>query len=216
MFKRTAGLVKHIFDSQPLLANSTTGFTLFCGGDILAQCRLSMWPSKEKTNNSGDENPQNSIDIARSAKMGVLGVALNGFCLHGWYRLLDRAFGRQKGKSWNSVLPKMVADQIVYAPFADAAFLVWAAVLRGGSPETIYNNAKNNLDHSFVRAFIVDCQVWPLANLVGFRFVPTNYRPTYIGVIQLGWQAYMSSIGHEHASGGTGAGSGNHAGVHTD
>jgi len=28
--------------------------------------------------------------------------------------------------------------------------------------------------------------------------VPTNYRPTYVGVMVVGWQSYMSTIGHPH------------------
>jgi hypothetical protein len=61
--------------------------------------------------------------------VGLLGIGLNGFALHGWYRVLDRVFGKQLD-SWRVVLSKVVADQAVYAPFACASFLVWASVLQ--------------------------------------------------------------------------------------
>ena len=66
---------------------------------------------------------------AAAWQVGVLGICLNGFALHGWYRVLDRVFGKQLD-SWRVVLSKVLADQAVYAPFACASFLVWASVLQ--------------------------------------------------------------------------------------
>ena len=217
------GSVRRLYQQRPLLANSTIGFCVFTAGDVAAQCadgvRASTAPSSTDVpsgsggSNAGGDGDGGSggdstaidceraaIDWGRAAGVGVLGIALNGFVLHGWYRVLDRVFGAKLNR-WASVLPKVVADQAVYAPIACGSFLAWAAVLKGGSSaEEVAANARRNLEHSFVPLWMADCCVWPFANLIGFRFVPTNYRPSYIGVVQLCWQSYMSSIGHEHVA----------------
>jgi hypothetical protein len=188
--QRVRGFVQRMYKEQPVLINGTAGFGFFVAGDVISQCIQ---------NPDGGE----SVNFARSCKVGVLGFFLNGFMLHLWYRALDKAFGNTKPgipPTWGNVAKKCIADQVVYAPFTCGAFLVWASVLHGGSAADIAEGAKQNLQHSFFQAWAADCTIWPVANLVGFRFVSTNYRPTFIGFVQLGWQTYMSLIGHRHAS----------------
>ena len=36
------------------------------------------------------------VDFARSAKVGLLGIFLNGFALGAWYRVLDRYIGSDR------------------------------------------------------------------------------------------------------------------------
>ena len=67
-------LTKHIFKNHPLLANSCTGFFVFSVGDIVAQAAAPK----------GKE-----FDYKRPLYTGVLGIAMNGFGLHGWFRILD-------------------------------------------------------------------------------------------------------------------------------
>eukprot|EP00937_MAST-01D_sp_MAST-1D-sp2_P008273 g8273.t1 len=160
-----------------------TGYVMFGAGDVVAQLA----------------RPHDELDYERSAKVGMLGIFLNGLALHVWYRVLDRAFGT-KAADWGGVLKKCAADQAVYAPVACGSFLTWAAVIQGGGVERVHRAADNNLRQSFFKTWAADCMVWPFANVVGFRFVPINYRPTFIGFVQLGWQSYMSTVGHAHAA----------------
>jgi protein Mpv17 len=43
----------------------------------------------------------------------------------------------------------------------------------------------------FMSAYIADWSVWPIINVVNFRFVPLAFRPSFIGINQLFWQTYM-------------------------
>ena len=70
--------------------------------------------------------------------------------------LLDRVFGAKLDR-WASVLPKVLADQAVYAPVACGSFLAWAAVLKGGDAAEVKANAVCNLEHSFTKAWLADC-----------------------------------------------------------
>jgi len=193
---RVVRSAQHLYNTHPMLPNGAVGFALFFSTDVVAQFNHLTRQNNEESGTATNNSTGTTVDVVRSAKMGMYGGAMNGICIHAWFLYLDRIFGKH---GWNSVLSKLVADQLVFAPFADSTFLVWAAVLKGGSIQMVMDTAKNNLEQSFIRAYITDCTVWPFANLIGFRLVPTHYRPTFIGVVQLGWQVYMASIGHEHA-----------------
>ena len=99
--------VHALFQSHPKLANSCTGFLTFAAGDILSQLNLT-------SSNSGivyiildgsdldaeikffvlvKECASESLDISRSLTIGLLGIFMNGICLHYWYRILDRFIG---------------------------------------------------------------------------------------------------------------------------
>lgn len=170
---------KFIFEKHPVLANSCTGFFVFSVGDVIAQVAN---PKADK-----------GVDYKRSLYTGALGIAMNGMCLHVWYRIIDRVFGAAM-KSKKSVILKCIADQVVYAPFSIAVFLSFASVKQGGSLADITQRTENKMSESFVTTWIADCTLWPFANFVNFSFVPLNYRPTFVGITQLVWQSYMSTV----------------------
>lgn len=136
-FQRAQFQLQKIYAKQPLLANSTTGWFLFAAGDVISQAAPSLVAnetSDEVAKRRMQEEDAKKVgradcDWARAAKVGLLGIALNGFALHGWYRILDRTFGSRLD-SWRVVFPKVLADQVFYAPFACGSFLVWASVLQ--------------------------------------------------------------------------------------
>jgi len=92
------------------------------------------------------------------------------------------------------VLKKTIADQLIMAPFAICTCLMWAATMEGAS----ITEALARVNSTLAEAWIMDCEVWPLANMVAFRMVPTMYRASFIGFVQVGWQTYMSSVAHRH------------------
>ena len=188
--------LQRAYQERPVLVNSCTGWILFSSADVISQHGQRML--ERSSNDPHDDTDTEGIDFSRAAKVGALGIVLNGVALHMWYRILDRVFGAD-AKNWGGILKKCVADQAIYAPLSCGSFLCWAAVLQGGSTEQMKRGAENNLRHSFAKTWLADCMVWPFANIVGFRFVPINYRPTYNSLVVIGWQSYMSSVGHEHA-----------------
>ena len=136
-FQRAQFQLQQLYAKQPLLANSTTGWCLFAAGDVMSQAAPSLFANEtsgEGAKRKMQEEDAKKVgranyDWARAAKVGLLGIALNGFALHGWYRILDRTFGSRLD-SWRVVLLKVLADQAFYAPFACGSFLVWASALQ--------------------------------------------------------------------------------------
>lgn len=175
------------FHSQPRLANACTGFATFSVGDVIAQ-RLEQERTAPSTTDGVD-----TINVARSLQVGMLGVVMNGFFLYNWFYLLDKVVGASM-TSTSSVLLKMLADQVFYAPFAIISFFSFAALRTSSNLNDIYEAFTRRMENSFFSTYLADCRLWPLANYINFRWVPRIYRPSFSAVVQLLWQTYMSFI----------------------
>eukprot|EP00903_Cladosiphon_okamuranus_P012454 g11663.t1 len=202
------------------LINAGVGFSTFAVGDAISQGarpRPQVLPDERRRRQQqqlaepswgqqlvGELRQRTSgVDLARSAKVGLLGIFLNGFALGAWYRVLDRYIGSDRTRI-QQVLKKCVIDQFVYAPFSITSFVGYAAVLNGGGPANVLANTKTSLADHGLETWIMDWKVWPAANVIMFRFIPSSYRPSFASLVQVAWQAYMSSVSydnpHHHAN----------------
>ena len=59
------------------------------------------------------------------------------------------------------------------------------------------NEFQDKMQRSFLPTLIADCCVWPIANMVNFRYIPLNYRPSFVGVVQIAWQSYVNYVGYK-------------------
>jgi Mpv17 / PMP22 family len=182
--------------SRALLVNGSIGFVTFAVGDAMAQLVGSSALSNH-TQQQLLQPQQQEIDLKRSCKVGLLGLCMNAGALSVWYRVLDRCIGHNRS-SVKQVVLKVAADQLVYAPFALTAFLSFTAAVDETSPEAQQSAALASVQQNLLRTYIADWSVWPLANAVAFRYMPTAYRPSFISCVQLGWQGYMSSVCYKH------------------
>jgi hypothetical protein len=53
------------------------------------------------------------------------------------------------------------------------------------------------MDKFLLSTWLADCMVWPAVSFVNFRFVPLNFRPTFVGFVQVFWQSYVSYVSHK-------------------
>jgi Mpv17 / PMP22 family len=180
--------------SRALLVNGSVGFVTFAAGDALAQLGNS---SSSPENSTQQQQQQQHVNLKRSCKVGLLGLCMNAGALSVWYRLLDRFIGHNR-TSVKQVALKVAADQFVYAPFALTTFLSFTAAVDADSPEAQRSAALASLKQNLLHTYVADWSVWPLANAVAFRYIPTAYRPSFISCVQLGWQGYMSSVSYKH------------------
>ncbi|CAN0046810.1 unnamed protein product [Pylaiella littoralis] len=204
-----SSLIAALANRRSTLINAGVGFSTFAVGDALSQgARRPQQPQIVLAGRRQQQQQQSSswqeqfiertrgVDFGRSAKVGLLGILLNGFALGAWYRVLDRYIGSDRTRI-QQILKKCVVDQFVYAPFSITSFVSYAAVLNGGGPAQIVGEAKSNLNETFLSTWIMDWKVWPAANLIMFRFIPSSYRPSFASMVQVAWQAYMSSVSYD-------------------
>jgi len=100
-------MIRRLYARHPLATNSAAGWCLFGAGDLVSQAAPDVWIAESTPSTITIEGGRAGLDWERAAKVGVLGIVLNGFALHSWYRVLDRVFGKQLD-SWRVVLAKVI------------------------------------------------------------------------------------------------------------
>jgi hypothetical protein len=127
------------------------------------------------------------------------------------------------------IFRKIVADQLVYAPFSIICCFGYTSLFSGSAtrilppphsvahseasietvpvvpvpvgPSSFYSVWKEEfvfkMDKFLLSTWLADCMVWPAVSFVNFRFVPLNFRPTFVGFVQVFWQSYVSYVSHK-------------------
>jgi protein Mpv17 len=171
--------IHRVYHNSPKLANAVTGFATFAAGDLIVQrYEFEKWEQ---------------INVRRSVELGMLGVIMNGYFLVSWYRLLDKVVGISM-TSYSAVSLKVISDQVIFAPFSILAFFGFSALIRFKTWNEICDYFNYKMKHNFWTTFFADCSIWPVANLVNFRYITLPFRPSFTAVIQLMWQIYLSAV----------------------
>lgn len=158
-----------------LLVNTATCSTLYALGDVCCQ-------KLEKQN-------LEKIDWARTARMALMGFAL-GPLNHFWYVFLDK---RLPGTALKTVAKKVLCDQLFMAPLCFSVFYPTMGLLEGKDLQGCWDE----LCVKFIPTYIMDCKVWPTAQVINFFFVPPQFRVAYVNLVTLGWTVYLSYKKHE-------------------
>lgn len=134
------------------------------------------------------QDPGFSLDVRRSASIGVWGFCFMGPVLHYWYGLLDRMFlGRY------AVLSKVLSDQILFAPFFNGAFIAGVGSLEGHPTKEVSETVKTKLWPSMK----ANWTLWPAAQLINFTVIPRTFQIVYVNCVALVWNVILTYISHE-------------------
>ncbi len=176
-----------LFSRHPRLANTLTGSMIFGAGDFISQNLESVLTERKLV----------KIDQKRLLSVAALGACMNGLALYQWYYILDKFLGSSM-KAGGVVLGKVACDQLVYAPFSISVFFFMSSIDGNLSSEASRSssttNFVNKLQSSFVSTYIADFCLWPMVNFINFRFIALHLRPTFVGIAQIGWQSYLSTV----------------------
>jgi protein Mpv17 len=86
------------------------------------------------------------------------------------------------------VVPKVIADQLAFAPVANTAFLACSELLEGRSLEA----ASARVHHDLPDVMLMNWRVWPLAAAANFALVPVRHQVTFVNGVLVCWSAYLS------------------------
>lgn len=152
-----------------LIRASLTSGSLYVVGDLINQ----NWVS------AGNYPVWNSQQTMR---FGLTGALLHGPYFLLGFRQLDRIF---PNKTVGHALAKTAMGQIfIFPPFV-ALFLSFTALLERQSSSDYLSSRFWAINRSGIL-------VWPAANFINFRFVPSHLRIAYINLIGIGWNTYLS------------------------
>ena len=163
------------------LTRSVTACLIAASGDIA--CQTANSGGSHASNSGGSGGGGKGLDLSRTIKMSAWPLLTTPLVAR-WYTLL--------GSRWpRSPLKRMIADQVLWAPPATLAMLLFFGGLenRNGSAP-VFEAAKEK----FIPTITANWAVWPAVQLVNFAMVPPSLQVLFSNAIGLGWGFYLSKI----------------------
>ncbi|KAJ7597674.1 hypothetical protein C8J56DRAFT_325914 [Mycena floridula] len=179
---------QHSFDTRPNVTLALTGGSLNALGDAVAQL------SQTITSRRKDHEEAHRYDLSRTLRFFCFGVAISPF-LGRWNSFLEQRFPLRSLQTPNKVSVKalskrVICDQAIMAPIGLAAFLGSMGIMEGRSLPQIGQKYQD----LYKPALITNWQVWPIAQLINFRFMPLAYRIPFQSSCGVFWTLYLSIL----------------------
>ncbi|KAJ2767153.1 hypothetical protein IWQ56_003437 [Coemansia nantahalensis] len=169
------------------------GLALFGGcvaaaGDTIAQGLEGWAAGRDRRRHDG----------VRTLRFFVYGAAF-AQASFAWHRFLSARFplqaaagaeaaGRPLLRKAAVVLKRIAVDQIVFAPFACASYIVGMGALEGRGPRELLARVRAQLPQVLLAGYCL----WPAAQLVNFSIVPLAYRVHFGSAVGMFWNTYLS------------------------
>ncbi|PPQ90429.1 hypothetical protein CVT25_014947 [Psilocybe cyanescens] len=198
----------HSFDSHPYSTLAVTGGCLNALGDVVAQVA-------QRTVGKGEHEEVPRYDVTRTARFFAYGVMISPF-MGRWNIFLERRFPLRAIKGTNKVSLKalgkrVAADQLFMRMLSSSntisfiatdwlttrsqlgLFLTSMGIMEARSPRQIGDRFKD----LYGTALIANWRVWPLAQLINFRYMPLPYRVPFSQACGVFWTLYLSILNSE-------------------
>ena len=163
------------------LTRSVTASVIAASGDVA--CQAANGTSETGSSNGGSKK---WLDLSRTMRMSLWPLLTTPLVAR-WYTLL--------GSQWpRSPLKRMIADQLIWAPPATMAMLMFFGGLehRNGAP--VFDAAQERVKASYIPTLTANWAVWPAVQLVNFAMVPPSLQILFSNLVGLGWGFYLSKV----------------------
>lgn len=81
-------------------------------------------------------------------------------------------------------------NQLLFATYMNVYFFSMQALLSGDG----IGGAVQRVRDTLLTSWINSCKIWPIVMAFNLSYVPLEYRALFAGIINLGWQAYLSLL----------------------
>lgn len=177
-------LAMHPVKTQVISSGLIWGF-----GDIAAQSITHSTAHKHQS--IADEDKEFKINWRRVATASLFGFGFVGPVGHFWYEGLDR-FMRLKlqyqPKSLRFVATKVAVDGLLFGPLDLLVFFTYMGFSSGKTA----NQVKEDVKRDFFPALILEGGIWPVVQIVNFRFIPVRYQLLYVNFFCLLDSSFLS------------------------
>ena len=116
------------------------------------------------------------------------GFVVYGPMLHYTYRHLIPLFA--KDNSLRALGKKLFFTQTAFSMFSIASFFVYMSWIEKKGLE----GTKNELNDKLMPTMVTNWKVWPLLQLINFKFVPLQLQVLYVNFMAIWWNAYLSFV----------------------
>jgi len=179
------------FDSHPYFTLAFTNATLSALGDLVAQTVqiIAVTPT---------ELHQTRYDVPRTVRFFCFGFGMgpligrwNNFLEHSFpLKILGRSRARTSRVDLTSLTKRVSCDQLIMAPIGLAMFLGSMGIMEGHDKTHI----RAKFSDIYNQALLANWKVWPLAQLINFRFMPLPYRVPFQSTCGVFWTLYLSLL----------------------
>ncbi|KAK9888519.1 hypothetical protein WA026_000770 [Henosepilachna vigintioctopunctata] len=174
---RIIGVYQRFLRKHPLVVQSIQVGALMGVGDAIAQKAFQK------------SDPAKPFNFSRNKNFILLGALFVGPGTRTWYVILDKYI---KGERTERVLKKVICDQLIFAPFFLATFLMLLETLEKGS----IAEARRATRLYYFDLLKANYTIWPLVQLCNFYFVPLNYQTLFVQSVALAWNTFLSYKTH--------------------
>jgi len=177
------------FDSHPYSTLAFTNGALNAVGDFVAQ-------TAQILADSSDDHRQTRYDPSRTFRFFCFGFGM-GPLIGRWNTFLEHRFPLRLGHisthskvSLSSLTKRVSCDQLIMAPVGLALFLGSMGLMEGRDN----NHIRGKFEDIYNHALLANWKVWPLAQLINFRFMPLPYRVPFQSSCGVFWTLYLSLL----------------------
>ncbi|XP_030489485.1 uncharacterized protein LOC115706100 [Cannabis sativa] len=168
----------------------SSGF-LWGAGDVAAQY-ITHTSAKRRLKIS-DAEADFKVNWKRVAITSSFGFGFVGPVGHFWYEGLDKFLRLkllQQPKSLRFVATKVAMDAIIFGPLDLFVFFTYMGFSMGKSVQQV----KEDVKRDFIPALILEGGIWPIVQVVNFRYVPVRYQLLYVNIFCLLDSAFLSWV----------------------
>jgi len=136
-----------------------------------------------------EHNPRQATNWSRLFNVVIFASLFGVPVLHFYYMLLEFLF---PGQSPIHIFLKVCCDVLLFTPLSILVFFAGIGFMEGLTLSEI----QQQINSSYLSTLRTSIAVWPLASLVNFYFIATEYRLFFTGCVSIVWNAYLSSVKH--------------------
>lgn len=122
----------------------------------------------------------------RTAAMAGFGLLWGGPSMHFWQRFMEKKFHGKKNLS--TTAQKVLVDQVTYGPVNNIMMMSYIALV---VDQTTVQAALSRVKCNYPGVQLKGWQVWPVASLVNYRFVPLKLRVLFANMVALCWSTFL-------------------------
>jgi len=175
----------HFFDTHPHRTLALTGGVLNAFGDIVAQVSQNAL--------SEDNQDRPGWDAVRTLRFFCFGFGISPL-LGRWNVFLERKFPlcrrRSHRVSFKALSKRVAADQLIMAPLGLALFVGSMGAMERRNVAEI----RERYADMYTTALLTNWKVWPVAQLMNFRYMPLPYRIPFQSTCGVFWTLYLSLL----------------------
>ncbi|BAM81597.1 similar to peroxisomal membrane protein PMP22 [Cyanidioschyzon merolae strain 10D] len=183
----------------PVTTKSLTAASVGAAGDALAQLleRRQRTPTAERLGDPGPQKPFNWRRLVLFATfMGVFSAPVS----HYWYLWLSKRF---PATNMVAVSKRVACDQLLMAPTiipATLFFLEYAGrkFVAGENGDGLLRHALQVASEETGRTLLANWTIWPIAQVVNFRFVRNELQVLFANLVGVGWNTFLSLVAAEN------------------